>query len=82
MALAEISAGLASISGIEAPLAEWRLHALADVVKQGGRHGADACSVIHRIANSLPANDPLRMTFLSSAATPGGKRLAAVSIIT
>jgi DNA-binding winged helix-turn-helix (wHTH) protein len=76
MALAEISAGLASISGIEAPLAEWRLHALGDVVEPGGRHRANACSVIHQIANSLPGNDPLRISFLSGAAAPGGGQLA------
>ena len=76
MALAEISAGLASIAGIEAPLAEWRLHALADVVEQGGCYRANAWAVIHRIAKSLPGNDPLRISFLSGAAAPGGGQLA------
>jgi hypothetical protein len=80
MALAEISAGLASIAGIEAPLAEWRLHALWDVVEQGGCHRAGACAVVHRIANSLPGNDPLRISFLSGAAAPGGPPISALQV--
>ena len=63
------------MKGFEVPLAAWRVHATAaalykrmgksDVAEQ---HRALSRATILQLANSLPADEPLRSTFLSAPA--------------
>ncbi|MBZ5725239.1 MAG: AAA family ATPase [Acidobacteriia bacterium] len=61
----EIARGLEAIEGREAPLAAWRLHALAAEVMGEPSHLAQARAAILRLAGSLAADDPLRACLLA-----------------
>jgi DNA-binding winged helix-turn-helix (wHTH) protein len=63
----EVSKGLAVIEGYEAPLAAWRLHALAARIDSGSQHQQRAEAVIRELAETLPDDDDLRDSLLSSA---------------
>jgi hypothetical protein len=63
------------MKGFEVPLAAWRVHATASQVYRysGDRdlaeyHLALSRETIMKLANSLPAEEPLRQTFLSAPA--------------
>jgi hypothetical protein len=64
---------LQSIEGFKAPLVQWKVYATAsDLQKRLGnsdlskRHRELSCNAIRKLADSLPADDPLRKTFLSA----------------
>jgi tetratricopeptide (TPR) repeat protein len=68
-----ITQALSTIQGFEAPLAAWRVHAsAADVCARANsrdsveHHRNLSRATILRLANSLPEEEPLRHTFLSS----------------
>jgi tetratricopeptide (TPR) repeat protein len=58
--------GELAIAGREAPLAEWRLETIVCEICGGQQHKRRAVEVIHRLADSLDKNDPLRESFLSA----------------
>ena len=68
-----IAKGLSTMEGFEVPLAAWRVHATAfELFRRAGdrdsaeRHRALSRETIMKLANSLPAEEPLRHIFLSS----------------
>jgi hypothetical protein len=68
-----IAKGLSAMEGFEVPLAAWRIHATAfELYKNSGdrdsakRHLALSRETIMKLTNSLPAEEPLRQTFLSA----------------
>jgi hypothetical protein len=68
-----IAQGLSAMEGFEVPLAHWRAHATAAVLHErtgdrelADRHLALSRETITSLANSLPADEPLRQTFLSA----------------
>jgi DNA-binding winged helix-turn-helix (wHTH) protein len=68
-----IAEGLHTMEGFEAPLARWRLNATAFELYQAlgnrdlaERHRALSLDTIMKLANSLPAGEPLQDTFLSA----------------
>jgi hypothetical protein len=68
-----IAKGLSAMEGFEVPLAAWRVHATAfELHRDSGnrdlaeRHLALSRETIMKLANSLPAEEPLRRTFLSA----------------
>ena len=68
-----IAKGLSAMEGFEVPLAAWRVHATAAELYQrmksrelAKRHLALSRDTIMKLANSLPAEEPLRQTFLSA----------------
>jgi tetratricopeptide (TPR) repeat protein len=68
-----ITKALQSSEGFEIPLAHWRVHATAfELYQQSGdrivaqRHLTLSRDMIMKLANSLPAEEPLRKTFLSA----------------
>jgi DNA-binding winged helix-turn-helix (wHTH) protein/tetratricopeptide (TPR) repeat protein len=68
-----IAKGLSAMEGFEVPLAAWRVHATAFELYQNSgdrdsadRHLALSRETIIKLANSLPAEQPLRHTFLSA----------------
>ena len=68
-----IAGGLAAMEGFEVPLAAWRVHATAFELCRGlgdpesaERHLALSRETIMKLANSLPAEEPLRQIFLSA----------------
>jgi hypothetical protein len=70
-----IARGLSAMEGFEVPLAAWRVHATAFELYQNSgdrdlaqHHLALSRDTIMKLANSLPAEEPLRQTFLSAAA--------------
>ena len=70
-----IAEGLSAMEGFEVPLAAWRVHATAAELSQRmksreseERHLALSRETIMKLANSLPAEEPLRQTFLSAPA--------------
>jgi hypothetical protein len=82
-----IARGLSAMEGFEVPLAAWRVHATAaELCRNSGdrdsaeRHLALSRDTIMKLANSLPAKEPLRQTFLSAPAVRNiqGKTAAAV----
>jgi tetratricopeptide (TPR) repeat protein len=82
-----IARGLSAMEGFEVPLAAWRVHATAAELcqKSGDRDSAErhlglSRDTIMKLANSLPAKEPLRQTFLSAPAVRNiqGKTAAAV----
>jgi hypothetical protein len=61
------------MEGFETPLTAWRVHATAAELYQrtgqpdaAQRHGEISRVAIMKLANSLPAEEPLRRTFLSA----------------
>jgi DNA-binding winged helix-turn-helix (wHTH) protein len=62
----EITKGFAAIGDRAAPLATWRLHAIAAEVFGDHSHMARAQHVMTRLAVSFPAGDPLRESLLAS----------------
>jgi hypothetical protein len=67
--------GLSAMEGFDAPLAAWRLHATAFELYQnsGDRDLAKrqlllSRDTIMKLANSMPAEEPLRTKFLSAPA--------------
>jgi DNA-binding winged helix-turn-helix (wHTH) protein len=70
-----IAKALSTIQGFEVPLAAWQVHATAaEIDQQAGNmesaaiHRELSRSTIWRLANSLPAEEPLRQIFLSAPA--------------
>jgi hypothetical protein len=70
-----IAQALATMEGIEVPLAAWRVHATAaelhELTSNNGmaaHHRALSRATILQLAQSLPADAPLRNTFLSAPA--------------
>ena len=68
-----IAKALSTMEGFELPLASWRVHATAfELYRNSGErdseehHHALSRETIMKLANSLPADDPLRQTFLSA----------------
>jgi hypothetical protein len=68
-----ITNALAAMEGFEVPLAEWRVHAtaaeLSDLHGHSGaakQHRELSRATVLRLAHSLPEDDPLRTTFLST----------------
>jgi tetratricopeptide (TPR) repeat protein len=68
-----IAKGLSAMEGFEVPLAAWRVHATAfELHRNSGnrdlaaRHLALSREIIMKLANSLPAEEPLRHIFLSA----------------
>ncbi|HXO32417.1 MAG TPA: AAA family ATPase [Candidatus Acidoferrales bacterium] len=64
---------LEAMDGFEVPLAHWRVHGTAAELhgRLGNRdlaerHRESSCATIMKLANSLPAEEPLRNTFLSA----------------
>jgi hypothetical protein len=82
-----IAKGLSAVEGFEVPLASWRVHATAAELYAGtGNSELAEChrvlsrDTIMKLANSLPAADPLRRTFLAAPVirnTLGGATIAA-----
>jgi DNA-binding winged helix-turn-helix (wHTH) protein/tetratricopeptide (TPR) repeat protein len=67
--------GLSAMGGFEVPLAAWRVHATAFELYQNSgdrdlaeRHRALSRDTIMKLANSMPAEEPLRANFLSAPA--------------
>jgi hypothetical protein len=67
-----IAKGVSAMEGFEVPLAAWRVHATAfELYRNSGdrdlaeRHLALSRETVMRLANSLPAEEPLRQTYLS-----------------
>src|SRR4030088_233139 len=70
-----IAKGLSAMAGFEVPLAAWRVHATAAELYRrmksrelAERQLALSRQTIMKLANSLPAEEPLRQTFLSAPA--------------
>jgi tetratricopeptide (TPR) repeat protein len=68
-----IAKALSAMEGFEVPLAAWRVHATAfELYRNSGdrdlaeRHRALSRETIMKLANSLPAEEPLRKIFLSA----------------
>ena len=68
-----ITKALSMMEGFEVPLAAWRVHAtaaelyrLSEKTEVAERHGELSRAAILRLADSLPAEEPLRKTFLSA----------------
>jgi hypothetical protein len=68
-----IAQALKTMVGYEVPLAHWRVHATAAELYQNSgdwdlaeRHLALSRETIMKLANSLPAEEPLRQKFLSA----------------
>jgi hypothetical protein len=68
-----IAKAMESIEGFEVPLAHWRVHGTAAELHRalGNRelaehHRESSSATIMKLANSLPAYEPLRKTFLSA----------------
>jgi tetratricopeptide (TPR) repeat protein len=67
-----IAKALSAMEGFEVPLAAWRVHATASELHQtddralAARHLALSRETILKLANSLPAEEPLRRIFLSA----------------
>ena len=68
-----ITKALEGMEGFEIPLAHWRVHATAfELYRKSGnqivaqQHLALGREMIMKLANSLPVEEPLRKTFLSS----------------
>jgi len=68
-----IAKGLSAMEGFEVPLAAWRIHVTAFELYQNSgdrdlaeHHLALSRETIMKLANSLPAEEPLRQTFLSA----------------
>jgi tetratricopeptide (TPR) repeat protein len=68
-----IAKALSALEGFETPLAAWRVHATASEYcgNTGDRDSAErhlslSRETIMKLANSLPTEEPLRQTFLSS----------------
>ena len=68
-----IAKALQAMEGFEVPLAHWRVHATASELHRrlgnrdlAVRHREISCTTIMKLANSLPAEEPLRKTFLSA----------------
>jgi hypothetical protein len=64
---------LEAMAGFEVPLAHWRVHGTAAELHRrlgnrdlADRHRESSCATIMKLANSLPAEEPLRNTFLSA----------------
>jgi hypothetical protein len=62
-----VAEGLYLVETCEAPLAAWRLHALAGRIWSDEAHRAQSRSVIRKLADSLAQDDPLRRQFLTAA---------------
>ena len=69
-----IAKALSATEGFEAPLAAWRVHATAFALYRNSgdrdlaeRHLALSRETIIKLANSLPAEEPLRRIFLSAS---------------
>ena len=69
----EIALGLAAIEGREAPLAAWRLHALAGDALDDPSHQAQAGAAILQLAGSLATGDPLRECLLARSPMPADR---------
>jgi hypothetical protein len=70
-----IGKALLTMEGFEVPLAAWRVHATAaQIDEESGElqsarsHGEVSRATILRLANSLPAEEPLRQIFLAAPA--------------
>jgi hypothetical protein len=68
-----IAKGMSATEGFEVPLASWRVHATAFELYQNSgdpdlaeRHLALSRETVMKLANSLPAEEPLRRTYLSA----------------
>jgi hypothetical protein len=68
-----IAKAVQEMEGYEVPLAHWRVHATAaELYRRRGnrdlaeRHRELSRATIMKLANSLPAEEPLRTTFLSA----------------
>jgi tetratricopeptide (TPR) repeat protein len=68
-----IAKGLSATESFEVPLAVWRVHATASELYQNSgdrdlaqHHLKLSCDTIMKLANSLPPENPLRQTFLST----------------
>jgi DNA-binding winged helix-turn-helix (wHTH) protein/tetratricopeptide (TPR) repeat protein len=67
-----IAQALSAMEGFEVPLAAWRVHAAASELHSSAdrdlaaRHLALSRETIMKLANSLPAEEPIRRTFLSA----------------
>ena len=68
-----ITGALSRMKGFEVPLAAWRVHATAAELYGGGEsseaaehHRELSRATILKLADSLPAEEPLRKTFLSA----------------
>ena len=68
-----IARALSTMEGFEVPLAAWRVHATATELyilardKKSAKHHRELSrATILKLAESLPAEDPLRKTFLSA----------------
>jgi tetratricopeptide (TPR) repeat protein len=68
-----ITKALTAMDGFEVPLAEWRVHATAAEFSELHGHSRAAKhhrelsrATVLRLAHSLPEDDPLRITFLST----------------
>jgi hypothetical protein len=68
-----IAKAFSSMEGFEVPLAAWRVHATAAELHQSSanrdlaeQHLALSRETIMKLANSLPAEEPLRRIFLSA----------------
>jgi DNA-binding winged helix-turn-helix (wHTH) protein/tetratricopeptide (TPR) repeat protein len=70
-----IGKALLTMEGFDVPLAEWRVHATAAQIDEDSgdvqsarSHGEVSRATILRLANSLPAEEPLRQIFLAAPA--------------
>ena len=68
-----IAEAFSTMEGFELPVASWRVHATAfELYRNAGdrdsaeRHRALSREIVMKLANSLPAEEPLRQTFLSA----------------
>jgi hypothetical protein len=68
-----LNRALHEMEGYEVPLAHWRVHGTAAELHRimgnrdlAERHRESGCATIMKLANSLPADEPLRKTFLSA----------------
>jgi hypothetical protein len=73
-----VGIAVATMEGFEVPLAAWRVHATAAACfeRMGDGQAAQrfrelSRATVVRLADSLPAEDPLRSTFLSAPAVRG-----------
>lgn len=67
-----IAKALLTMEGFEVPLADWQVHATAvelyqasDNSESAKHHRELSCATILKLADSLPAEEPLRKIFLS-----------------
>jgi DNA-binding winged helix-turn-helix (wHTH) protein len=68
-----IARALQSMESFEVPLAHWRVHSTATELHRtlgnrnlAKRHREASCTTIMKLADSMPADEPLRQTFLSA----------------